>query len=446
MIMKKTIPVFAILLFVLQIFLSATAYAGTEYADYQKGEALYYPILDIYSEAYNNWTYEGFKNLPADDASAKGYKRNNRHDYKLWRASHMYTYGIIPTLSIKYDEVFKPTYCFMDLNDDGTPELLIGSDGENASYYPNSFIEAVYTIVNGKIIYVASADGIGEVDLLEKGYLFSEVNGGTVVCWQSLNLLDNGQLTKLANCNVLAKGSTPFVERGEDENTGREYFAGSYTKGGNKTFKYYFCPVIYKPISEYTQRAKPSVLPDVTKIPETNSGNNKPSDVKGVTISLNKKSAVLKEMQTLQLKSTIIDLASNNRTLKWLSNNKRIAEVNQKGLVTAKKTGTCVITCQSADGLLKATCKITVKKRRKVKSVHLNKKSIKLNEGKTYTLKARVLPKKATVKTVYWKSSDAKIVTVTDKGKLTALKKGQATITVITKDGKKKAKCKVIVG
>ena len=61
------------------------------------------------------------------------------------------------------------------------------------------------------------------------------------------------------------------------------------------------------------------------------------------------------------------------------------------------------------------------------------------------TLKATVSPKNATNQKVTWKSSKSKIAKVDKNGKVTALKKGTATITVTTKDGKKKATCKVTV-
>lgn len=66
--------------------------------------------------------------------------------------------------------------------------------------------------------------------------------------------------------------------------------------------------------------------------------------------------------------------------------------------------------------------------------------------GRTTTLKGTVRPKTATVKSLRYKSSDENIVYVTGSGKLTALKTGEATITVSTKDGSGLSKkCKVIV-
>ncbi|MBQ9361437.1 MAG: Ig-like domain-containing protein, partial [Lachnospiraceae bacterium] len=50
-----------------------------------------------------------------------------------------------------------------------------------------------------------------------------------------------------------------------------------------------------------------------------------------------------------------------------------------------------------------------------------------------------------TTKNVTWKSSNKKVATVDKNGKVKGIKKGTATVTVTTKDGKKKAVCKVTV-
>ncbi len=75
----------------------------------------------------------------------------------------------------------------------------------------------------------------------------------------------------------------------------------------------------------------------------------------------------------------------------------------------------------------------------------MQKKYNSLKKGKTLTLKANIEPKNATNREVTWKSSDKKVATIDKNGKVKALKKGSVTITVTTKDGKKKARCKLTV-
>ena len=71
-------------------------------------------------------------------------------------------------------------------------------------------------------------------------------------------------------------------------------------------------------------------------------------------------------------------------------------------------------------------------------SVRLNKKSVTMDIGKTYTLKVKGTKQKAK-----WSSSDKAVVTVSKTGKLTAKKDGKAT--VYAKVAGKKLKCKVTV-
>ena len=80
-----------------------------------------------------------------------------------------------------------------------------------------------------------------------------------------------------------------------------------------------------------------------------------------------------------------------------------------------------------------------------VTGVKLNMSTVSVAKGKTVTLKATVLPEYAANKTVTWKSSNKSIAEVDGKGKITAKKPGKTTITVITKDGGKKASCTVTV-
>ena len=71
-------------------------------------------------------------------------------------------------------------------------------------------------------------------------------------------------------------------------------------------------------------------------------------------------------------------------------------------------------------------------------SIKLNKKTVYLLKGKTYKLKVKGSKSKAK-----WESSDKTVVSVSKKGKLKAIKRGTATITV-TVCGIK-LKCKVTV-
>lgn len=89
-------------------------------------------------------------------------------------------------------------------------------------------------------------------------------------------------------------------------------------------------------------------------------------------------------------------------------------------------------------------------KKATVKKVAITKpdtKTLVMKKGQSFTLKTKVTTSgKKVSKAVSYKSSNEKIVKVTKKGKLKALKNGKATITVTSKaDKKKKATIKVVV-
>lgn len=80
-----------------------------------------------------------------------------------------------------------------------------------------------------------------------------------------------------------------------------------------------------------------------------------------------------------------------------------------------------------------------------VTGVTLNKTSVTLYVGDTETLTATVKPDDATDDSVTWTTSKEGVATVDNTGKVTAVAKGTATITVTTTDGEKKATCSVTV-
>jgi uncharacterized protein YjdB len=67
-----------------------------------------------------------------------------------------------------------------------------------------------------------------------------------------------------------------------------------------------------------------------------------------------------------------------------------------------------------------------------------------MQAGEQFLLSCAILPENATNQNISWASSNSAVVTAAG-GQLTALKKGSATITVTSEDGKRKAICKVTV-
>lgn len=141
-------------------------------------------------------------------------------------------------------------------------------------------------------------------------------------------------------------------------------------------------------------------------------------------------------------------IAGKNCT--YTTSNTKIATVNKKGVIYAKKTGKATVKSIGADGKVRVY-KITVKKAPTKKTkVSLNKKKVTLKakgKKKTFQIKAKVSSKKfgsAAFKYTVDKKGK-KVVKVSKTGKVTAKKKGKAVITVKTYNGKAKAVLKVTV-
>ena len=125
---------------------------------------------------------------------------------------------------------------------------------------------------------------------------------------------------------------------------------------------------------------------------------------------ISKKSAVMLtgQKKTLKVKGT-------TGKVKWKSSKKSVASVSSKGVVTAGKKGSAVITATVRGK--KLTCKI------KVEDPSLNKNSLTLIKGTKAALKLS-----GTTQKVKWKSSDKSTATVTSGGKVKAVRAGSAVI------------------
>ena len=134
-------------------------------------------------------------------------------------------------------------------------------------------------------------------------------------------------------------------------------------------------------------------------------------------------------------KTVSLGIAKGSKLQKsaWTSSKKSVATVNSYGVVKGKSNGTAIITGKV--GNKKRTIRVIVAP--KLKSVMLNKTSVNLLKGQTYTLKAKLNPSGAKA-AIYWKSNNAKVVSVNSKGVIKGLKPGTATVTVVA--GKFKAK------
>ena len=137
-------------------------------------------------------------------------------------------------------------------------------------------------------------------------------------------------------------------------------------------------------------------------------------DLNTTVIKLAKSSARVYVKGTASIKATVTN--GNGKTT-YRSNNAKVAKVNSKGEITALKAGTAKITVTNGEASKVFTVKVLNPK--------LSKKSLKLKNGKNFTLKIT-----GKIGKVKFSTSNKKVATVNSKGKIVAKKKGNAVITV----------------
>ena len=160
-------------------------------------------------------------------------------------------------------------------------------------------------------------------------------------------------------------------------------------------------------------------------------------------VSLSKSITTIKLGSKQSLKARIYPSKATNKSITWSSSNPSVATVDAKGKILGVNLGDTAITATTADGNKVATCELSVGI--PVTKVALNKKNTTINEKENETLIATVIPINATNQDVIWESSDDSIATVDSNGKVSGIKGGTVTVTAITQDGSKIAKCKVTV-
>ena len=162
-------------------------------------------------------------------------------------------------------------------------------------------------------------------------------------------------------------------------------------------------------------------------------------NVSGVHIQPEEVTLGIGETQKLAVTVTPSDATDQAYSLE--SSDASVATV-QNDVVTAVAPGEAVITATTADGSLKATCKVTVVKH--VEDISVSPTEVKVIIGKTQEIAVEFTPSDATNKDVEWVSSKPEVASVAG-GVVTGVAVGEALITATSVDGGFSAACKVTV-
>ena len=165
------------------------------------------------------------------------------------------------------------------------------------------------------------------------------------------------------------------------------------------------------------------------------------------SVTLDNESMIVRTNASGKLNATVTPADARVKDVKFTSSNDNIVQITDAGTGAFRAgsiEGTATITCTAMDGSnAHKECIVQVKLPKDftpATSITLNETDKKLFPGETFQLTATVNPGDA-YKNVTWHSSDESIATVDDKGIVTAVGQGVATITAISHDGNARANC-----
>lgn len=154
--------------------------------------------------------------------------------------------------------------------------------------------------------------------------------------------------------------------------------------------------------------------------------------------------------ETAVLKAEVEPADASVKTVLWSVTQGTAVTVDGYGKVTAMAAGTATVTAEMVDGGKTASCTVTVGSinggtdgSTAVESVTLDRSSVTLGVGNSVTLQATVEPATAAATVVWSLASGDGIVTVDQKGRITAKAIGTATVAV--EAGDETATCLVTV-
>ena len=145
------------------------------------------------------------------------------------------------------------------------------------------------------------------------------------------------------------------------------------------------------------------------------------------------------------VEATVSPADATDVKVSYASTDEAVATVDKDGRVQVLQPGECDITTTLMQDGEKVTEKTThVKAFYEVESITLDSNEGKLTVGNSHTIKATVAPEEAAAETtIEWSSSNEKVATVDENGKVTAIAAGEATITAAA--GEKNATYKLTV-
>ena len=144
----------------------------------------------------------------------------------------------------------------------------------------------------------------------------------------------------------------------------------------------------------------------------------------------------------IKLKTTIVPANAVDKTIKFSSENTKIASVSSEGEITGLSSGTTKIIAKANNGV---TSSITINVYSPVTDILLGTQNCTVQVDGQYKINASVLPEDANNKNINYKSENEEIATVDTNGNIIGISEGKTNIIVSTEEGNINKKVSVTV-
>ncbi len=144
------------------------------------------------------------------------------------------------------------------------------------------------------------------------------------------------------------------------------------------------------------------------------------------SLTLDEKTKVMYVGESIRIGYLLTPSDASRKNVVWSSTDTSVVSVDSIGLITARAAGQAIVMVKTEDGAYYSTCTITV--RQKATGIKFDVTNLELNVGQSYTIELTVTPSNSTELGLTWASTDTKIATVDEKGRITAKAPGKAVV------------------
>lgn len=142
------------------------------------------------------------------------------------------------------------------------------------------------------------------------------------------------------------------------------------------------------------------------------------------------------------LNVTVLPMDAADQNISYSSSDSSVAKINGLGRITALKAGVTEIAISC--GGVTEKFGLTVSDKQSVRDIDLGDCPSEIEVGTSQVLNVTIIPETASSEKILYQTSDAAIATVNEIGRVTGVKKGNVTITIMCGNVKKELSIKIV--